>query len=539
MLIRLTSGYHFRRRVPNAIRNILGKKEIWHSLGTTNRHNAKPYACEIYASSERLFRSVSNVLEELKENESCVREELPTEVRELFDLLIATYQQEIANLQKKYEHQKIKHSIEMLEISQKAEQAINGGNKALNLLEKTAKQLKTAKSPTSSAIIGLQSQIDEVKALLKPKESKPSPLFSEAITIFLATKTKAKSTVIHAYSATFKRFLEVCGDKPLRDYTGEDAGLFKSMMEQLPETYGKQRNDKRTIQQFVALAKKQNLPRVSGKSVKNHFTKLSGLFKYFLLRDLVDKNIFTGGWQFDNKPKTKRVRWSDSDLQKITGQPWQFGVISHKTASMIVGIASYTGMRLEEICRLREQDITEIQGIPCILVQDHPVLKNQPWTAWSAKTEAGTRVIPICTALRNAGLLELAEKARKSGKSYIFQDLRFTGQDKKRSAHFQRDFSKFKTRLGIGRSVVFHSFRHNVSTKLRNIHEHGEGGLRESWIDDFLGHEGANKSVGNTVYFDDVDVSNLLKVSESVTYPAFWNTENLFRKNHKYRENEK
>lgn len=70
------------------------------------------------------------------------------------------------------------------------------------------------------------------------------------------TRQKHQSTVIHAYQATFKRFLEVCGDKRFRDYTGKDLGLFKSMMEQLPETYGKQRNDTRTIQQFVALAKK-------------------------------------------------------------------------------------------------------------------------------------------------------------------------------------------------------------------------------------------------------------------------------------------
>jgi len=281
VLIRLTSGYHFRRRVPSPIRDILGKNEIWHSLKTSSRSHAKPFACEIYAITERLFRSVSHISDELKDNEDFLRNELSDDVRELFDLLIQTYQQEITNLQKKYEHQKIRHSVEMLELGQTAEKATNGANKALNLLEKTAKQLKTAKSATSSAIISLQSQIDEVKALLKPKETKPSPIFSDAIQTFLDTKTKVKSTVIHSYQATFKRFLEVCGDKPLREYTGVDAGLFKSMMEQFPETYGKQRNDNRTIQQFVALAKKQNLPRVSGKSVKNHFTKLSGLFKYF------------------------------------------------------------------------------------------------------------------------------------------------------------------------------------------------------------------------------------------------------------------
>lgn len=54
--------------------------------------------------------------------------------------------------------------------------------------------------------------------------------------------------------------------------------------------------------------------------------------------------------------------------------------------------------------------------------------------------------------------------------------------------------------------MVFQSFRHNVSTKLRNIHEHGEGGLRESWIDDFLGYESTDKSIGSTVCFDDVDI---------------------------------
>lgn len=477
MLIRLQSGYHFRRAAPSHIRDIVGKKELWLSLGTNKREVAKPYACAVFAETERLFRSVMHLKTELSEDETFIRNELPEDVQELFDLLIQDYQHRIAELQTQYDHQKLRHSMDSLE-----------------------------------------------------QMEKPSPLFSEAIKIFLESKdTTVKSTVVKSYERTFKRFLEVCGDKPMRDYTGADVGHFKALMEQLPESYGKQRNDTRTVQEFVADAKKRKLARISGKSVKNHFTKLSGLWKHFLLRDLVDRNVFTGGWQFDTKSKTNRMRWSDSDLKAIAGQPWQFGTISHKTASMIVGIASYTGMRLEEICRLRPQDIQEIQGIPCILVQDHPALKGKPWTEWSAKTEAGRRVVPICTALQEAGLLDLAQRAMNQKRHYLFHDLDFKGQDNKRSAHFQRDFSKFKSRLGIGKSVVFHSFRHNVSTKLRNIHEHGEGGLRESWIDDFLGHESHDKSVGSTVYFDDVDIVNLKKVAESVTYPDYWNINTLFR----------
>lgn len=524
MLIRLPSGYHFRRRVPSHLRDVLGKREVWHSLGTTKRDMAKAYACEVYVSTEKLFMSATRLMDELKETEDFIKNELPEEMRDVFEFLIKDYQDQIKILKTKYKQQELRHALDSLKDAKELERAKNIAERGAELLNKTIKYVK----PEKSLLADIQSQIKDMKAYLKPPQTKPSPLFSEATETFLATKTNVKQSVIDSCRATFKRFLEVCEDKPLRDYTGEDAGLFKSLMEQLPETYGKQKNDTRTVKEFVDYANKKKLPRVSGKSIKNHFTKLSGMWKYFLLRDLVDKNVFTGGWQFDTKAKTKRVRWNDEDLKKIAGQPWQFGTISHKTASMIVGIASFTGMRLEEICRLRPQDITEIKGVPCILVQDHSAHKNQPWTAWSAKTEAGSRVVPICSALQKAGLLDLAQRAKNQKRHYIFYDLKFTGKDKKRSAHFQRDFSKFKTRLGIGKGVVFHSFRHNVSTKLRNIHEHGEGGLRESWIDDFLGHEGENKSVGNTVYFDDVDITNLLKVAESVQYPDFWNVENLF-----------
>ncbi|WP_346343968.1 DUF6538 domain-containing protein [Gluconobacter cerinus] len=38
MLIRLQSGFHFRRGIPLRFRPILGKREIWHSLETPDRN---------------------------------------------------------------------------------------------------------------------------------------------------------------------------------------------------------------------------------------------------------------------------------------------------------------------------------------------------------------------------------------------------------------------------------------------------------------------------------------------------------------------
>nr|WP_233142713.1 tyrosine-type recombinase/integrase [Gluconobacter sp. DsW_056] len=281
---------------------------------------------------------------------------------------------------------------------------------------------------------------------------------------------------------------------------------------------------------LTAEANRKNLERISGKASKNHFTRLSALWRHYEPLGLIDRNPFVGGWKFDTTAKTQRIRWSNDDLMTLIENPWPFQTISQATFGLIVGIASYTGMREEEICRLRPQDIVQIQDVWCIAVQVHRAHKDAPWEAWDPKTEAGARIVPLCQPLLDTGLVEMAKRAKNQRRRYLFKELNFTGMDMKRSGIFQRNFSSFKSRLGIGREKVFHSFRHNVSTKIRNIHEHGDGGLRESWIDNFLGHEGLNKSVGNIVYFDDVDITNLKRVADSMSYPEFWDLKRLMGK---------
>ncbi|MFW7268693.1 hypothetical protein ACMAUO_12075 [Gluconacetobacter sp. Hr-1-5] len=111
---------------------------------------------------------------------------------------------------------------------------------------------------------------------------------------------------------------------------------------------------------------------------------------------------------------------------------------------------------------------------------------------------------------------------------YLFDELRFVGRDKRRGAGFGGAFSVYKNRLGIpAAQVVFHSFRHNVSTQLRNMPESGEHGIRESWIDDFLGHEYGRGSVGVKKYLDGIDLENVAKVAQAVNYADFWDVRTL------------
>jgi len=86
------------------------------------------------------------------------------------------------------------------------------------------------------------------------------------------------------------------------------------------------------------------------------------------------------------------------------------------------------------------------------------------------------------------------------------------------------DFSRHKISLGIGPRTTFHSWRHNISTILRNTKV---SEARESWIDAVLGHSGPDddcagraqrqpQSEGVTTYLDHVAVRNLVSTVEAI-----------------------
>jgi len=82
--------------------------------------------------------------------------------------------------------------------------------------------------------------------------------------------------------------------------------------------------------------------------------------------------------------------------------------------------------------------------------------------------------------------------------------------------------SAFKIKLGVPPAHVFHSFRQNVATILRNRLPYGDEGTREQYIDDLIGHERMNNSVRSTTYKDQTSLVGLNKTANAITYPEFW-----------------
>ncbi|MDE7547011.1 tyrosine-type recombinase/integrase [Acetobacter fabarum] len=154
-------------------------------------------------------------------------------------------------------------------------------------------------------------------------------------------------------------------------------------------------------------------------------------------------------------------------------------------------IASYTGMRLGEICTLRKEDLQTIAGIPCFLVRPHAE------DGWPPKTEAGIMAFKDNTE-----------------SDYLIPGLEESKQ-KDRGATLSRAFSQLKTRLGLPAEITFHPLRHTVSTQIRNT----TTDIREIWINRLLGHEAIHRSQGTTTYLTSITIANLRQTVEVISYP--------------------
>ncbi|MBF0886812.1 tyrosine-type recombinase/integrase [Gluconobacter sphaericus] len=168
-------------------------------------------------------------------------------------------------------------------------------------------------------------------------------------------------------------------------------------------------------------------------------------------------------------------------------------------------LGAYSGLRLEEICHLRTEDLKTIDGIPCFVIQPHTD------NGWSPKTAAGTRILLVHSKLIEAGLLTLKDT---TDGPYLIPGLN-TSKDGVRGTIFGRSFSTTTTRLGLPAEITFHSFLHSVSTQLRNA----SADIREIWIDRLLGHEATHKSQGTSTYLSGITTANLKQTVEAISYP--------------------
>lgn len=132
------------------------------------------------------------------------------------------------------------------------------------------------------------------------------------------------------------------------------------------------------------------------------------------------------------------------------------------------------GLRIEEICCLRRQDLQLLDGIRCVVVDPEGQLSG------ALKTRASERTIPLPEALVELGFWDWALQ-QKGG--YLFDAPSIPAADPRRSHSLSIRNGKALRRWGINsKRLVFHSCRHTFAARAV------QAGLPDRLIQTLMGH---------------------------------------------------
>ena len=160
-----------------------------------------------------------------------------------------------------------------------------------------------------------------------------------------------------------------------------------------------------------------------------------------------------------------------------------------KSLAALIWVASWTGCRINEICRLKIEDVTEDR----ILIRD-------------AKTKAGNREVPLHSKLKEA----IHQLRDSSYDGYVLSGLPANMYSKKADTMSKR-FGRMKRAIKLDKGKTFHSIRRTVTTRVGA--SQGPGVTTQS----ILGHKRTGMSYG--LYSRDPGFHNKQEAIEHLNYP--------------------
>lgn len=472
----------------------MGTAEIYRSLHTSSAKEARRRSAALWIETGRIFDDMKKA----KDGEESI-EVLRDKFRDILDKLTS-----------------------LLERQESLSDFISG-SAGRQLAVGRAKDVVKAINSSVDSIRGDFEFVDRLisseELFAGPRKLKPSPMLTKKIDDYVAVLRKpgdndkqTSEQTIAQIGMSIRLFMEFFGEKPVREYTKEHAGEFKRLLAKLPASHGKSRSNVLTAPKAIEQNDKLETPKpgLSPKTIKRHFSGMSSYWNWLKESGHVDEVIFYGHkHRGAGSKKGQRDDWSEEDLLKVLKSEKWYGASMDRQSGYhwLPLISMFTGMRAEEIARLRPQDIEDIEGVSCFNIQEHP-------DGWSPKTEAGERLVPVHSMLKQMGWMEFVKG--RQGQERLFYDFQPTGVDGKYSTKFSREFSRFKIGLGIGKKTVFHSFRHSVRTILDN----SDATIRDSWIDAVMGHAAdENASIGRRIYMKRTEIDKAVQVVDAIRYP--------------------
>jgi integrase len=260
--------------------------------------------------------------------------------------------------------------------------------------------------------------------------------------------------------AIFELITQIIGDKPVGEITYEDMVAARATLLKLPPNLHKSPAWRGlSIGQVLQLKPKRTL---SLRSVNKYLNRFSSFLNWCLKRRLIQVNPFQGSQIRDKNPASQaRLAFTPEDLRRLLAPSRFCFPAEERWRGVIILLALTTGMRLEEICQLRCDDLVQIDGIHCIDINEDTDDKR-------LKNTASRRVIPVPSVLiERFAFLEFVDQQRSLGVR-LFPALRKI--DGCYGHAYSKWFRVYRERCGVtDPGKAFHSFRHTVATRFKSL----------------------------------------------------------------------
>ena len=516
--------YHLRMRVPDRLRERVGRLEVRKSLRTYSPSRARKLAATVSAKLREAFMIID-------ENTNVT----PDEARELIYACFAETRKEV-DLRPPFVPETDDPEIEIEEQAHYAEAEITRlagelEHRAFSIGTTRAAERALALRGTEMKLIAPEARLrllDGFTRLLIEKQRlelarlrdpladfQPlDPLFSEpvsgqntkplhieqfgpsvedCIADYLAAKKPrwAKKTFI-ARSKQLGYLQDFLGPhKRIASVTAADIRAYRNALTMLRSNRGRAKQ-----MTFKERLTENTGSQISNKSASIIFEPAKAFFRWAKEEEgiLADNPAAAVRWQSTTTGKSARKRrpFSADELATLFGSPLFTGsksqhrrfqpgdTVVQDARYWIPIIGFYTGMRLGEIVQLHISDVVFEAHVPHFDLNECSGSGDPK----HIKTAAGIRKVPIHPDLLELGFAHFVEKRRKWNKpcKRIFSEITL-GADGQASTQFSKFFARLMDAVGLtDPTLTFHSFRHGAEDAFRNAD------LQQYTIDSIMGH---------------------------------------------------
>lgn len=501
--------YYVVMPVPTHLQKVLGRAQIWKSLGTKDADVMRRTAPAVIAEFQRQFA-------ELEKSHYPTTDELRR--------LVQTYASDQIAEDAQYRAERGTLSPSAYEARSSMNQSGLAGMRsklargdtsfaegvAEGLAEKHRLQVDPASSETQSFVHDLARalvNIAEVRVerdrgrfdakftdpVLTTPIPEPTPQGEQVEELFKSFKRQKTNLTEHTgddYEVIFGYFVDFIGKgKPISAITKPVVRGWKEKLLSFPKFANNKREFKNlSFNDVFALNQKLNKPVLGPKSVNKWLSVVGSFFKWAIREGHADTNP-VDGLQIQIEKGHSRDPFVISDLNKLFAGPLWTGcqgdtrgerhipgtllLDNHHKWLPLLGI--FTGARSEELLRLRIDDVVKIDDVPCINIT---TIGGR-----SLKTRNAKRIVPIHDELIKLGFLDLVECKRRGGEIDIFGSAKENNRNK-RSSEYSKDIGAYLKGVGLKTDLLtYHSTRHSFMTYLE------QAGLSKSSIQLLVGHD--------------------------------------------------